>query len=955
VGRGGRSHIWLAVLAGAVVLAGVGGAAIGLGLPGWLAGTTAAVTALIAAAITERVFDAKAERAAALETRRRVLDSLMPSRTGPAHLAATAANALALLRADRSPMPFRARTREMGQLAEWRSGEETPPVLLLGGPAGVGKTRLALEFGQQVPAGWVAGWLHAGTGVDAIGAVAACDEPAVILVDDADGRTDLVPLLDALAGHCGEPVIRVLLVTRSADGLRASLAARLEERHAEIVSGAAALELGQAGGPEDEERWFGEAVCAFAAILGKPVPVLSEHFPNPGTVKTEPFVMTQARALLAVLGCGEGDPDPRRLSFGEVAGELMRHEKRRWDSTARAWDWGIGGPPADVVREHAITTLALLSNVEAAETLRRVPELRDSSAERRHAIVSWIASLYPSGPDPSPRIRPDVIGDWFVVSHLADNPSLTQGLRAELTDDQAAHALCLLARAADRLADAGPLFGQFAAGDVRRQVLAAGQAALTGDASRNLLDSVIAEQLASAPGWTLDQLTDLMNLIPEYVLLRTRITIADLIVAMDRALAADNPDEHNHGLAHALDYLGVQLGRVGRYHEALGTSTEAVALHRSLATTNPDVYPCFASALDNLMVHLGRLGREQEALAPITEAVDLYRALATTNPDAYQPYLAGTLEHVGSQLNNLGRYEEALTPTAEAIDLYRALASTNPDAYNPGLANALNSYGIMLNELGRHEEALTLTAEAVDLYRALAATNPNAYNPGLADALESLGTRLFDLGRHQEALTPTAEAVALFRALAADNPSAHNPGLADALKSLGNRLSDLDRHQEALTPTAEAVALFRALAADNPSAHNPGLARALNNYGIELYLLGRHQEALTLTVEGIALCRALAADNPNAHNPGLARALNNYGVMLEGLGQRQNALDARAEAVRLYRDLADRDPDLYQIEYHRRDGALRQEYALLGMERQATAPDLGQPNSPAVPSATEES
>jgi hypothetical protein len=41
-------------------------------------------------------------------------------------------------------------------------------------------------------------------------------------------------------------------------------------------------------------------------------------------------------------------------------------------------------------------------------------------------------------------------------------------------------------------------------------------------------------------------------------------------------------------------------------------------------------------------------------------------------------------------------------------------------------------------------------------------------------------------------------------------------------------------------------------------------------------------------------------------------------------------------------------------EYHRRDAALRREYALLGMERQAIAPDSGHAAISAIPPATEE-
>ena len=64
----------------------------------------------------------------------------------------------------------------------------------------------------------------------------------------------MVPLLEALAERHEDPAVRVVLVTRSAGGLRSALAQQLEERHAWVVSGAAELDLGTEGGPDDQVR-----------------------------------------------------------------------------------------------------------------------------------------------------------------------------------------------------------------------------------------------------------------------------------------------------------------------------------------------------------------------------------------------------------------------------------------------------------------------------------------------------------------------------------------------------------------------------------------------------------------------------------------------------------------------------------------------------------------------------
>ena len=223
MGKGRQSRVGFIVLAAAVALVAVGGSAAGLGAPVWLAGAAAAVSALIAGILVDRFFHVRDDRAAARERVREVLDELkvaVPWDHG---------DVLGLLRADRSPAPFRGRRRELQQLADWCGDDRACPVAMVSGGAGVGKSRLVLEFGLSLPDDWTVGWLHAETGQIAVSAVRAAGGPTLILIDDADGRADLVPLLDAVAEEHEGPATRVIMVTRSAIGLRAALASGLDE------------------------------------------------------------------------------------------------------------------------------------------------------------------------------------------------------------------------------------------------------------------------------------------------------------------------------------------------------------------------------------------------------------------------------------------------------------------------------------------------------------------------------------------------------------------------------------------------------------------------------------------------------------------------------------------------------------------------------------------------------
>ena len=200
-----------------------------------------------------------------------------------------------------------------------------------------------------------------------------------------------------------------------------------------------------------------------------------------------------------------------------------------------------------------------------------------------------------------------------------------------------------------------------------------------------------------------------------------------------RALAALAPDEAAR--ARALGMLGNALSALGRREEALAATQEAVAIRRKLAQTHPDAFlPDLASSLNNLGKMLSDLGRREEALEAAQEAVALYRGLARVHPEAFLPDLAMSLNNLGSDLSALGRREEALEAMEEAVRLYRGLAQAHPDAFRPDLARSLGAYGTVLQSLGRHAGAAWAFAEGVRQLAPLFHALPHAF----ADLIASL-------------------------------------------------------------------------------------------------------------------------------------------------------------------------------------------------------------------------
>ena len=518
-------------------------------------------------------------------------------------------------------------------------------------------------------------------------------------MDDADGRAhDVESLLNSLAERKGLPVIRAVLIARNGAGLRAALVALLAPGNAWIAAGATMLEVGPQGGQDDRKRWFGEAVEKLAVQLGEPVPKLPEVFPADWDPMS--FVMMQALALATILDLNDkraASPTPAgataataavsaaALSPGNAAERLMIHEKHRWRTVAPAWNF-FGGDDLEMlaqlsdVQAPAITALALLgaeNPTDAVAVLRRVPDLRDEQTMRLRAIAAAVTKLYPAGPGGAPRIRPDVIGEWFVVNQLTKDPDLAQGLHQDLTDDQAARALGMLARAADSFKPAAHLFEEFLGGDVRRQILAATMAAKTGRTGQQLLDRVVAEQLASTQDLTLEQLNELDRLIPTHAMLHTHAAIAGHTVAWYRNLAATDASDHQVELASSLDRFGDLLNQVGRFEEALNATEEAVSLFRSLAEADPARIPGLARALTTLGVEFQRLGRFAEALTPASEAVTLLQSLAETDPTCTLD-LARALNSLATRYDQLGRSKEALDTAKASVSVLRTLNDADP-------------------------------------------------------------------------------------------------------------------------------------------------------------------------------------------------------------------------------------------------------------------------------------
>ena len=673
----------------------------------------------------------------------------------------SAADALELLRPDLSPVPFQGRDAELGRLAGWRAGDI--PCYVLSGPAGAGKTRLALEAARRAQ-GWATGWLRPGEGAGLCSAVRECGEPALVLVDDADLRADLLPLLDQVCEHRlarRAPAIRVLLVTRSPQDLiqRSRAAAGGRQPSHAVLQGWAALRL--AGCPRPADQVFRDAVSAFAAVIGvrvtqTPAPPAP---PRPDRGEAEAFGVIAARALLLILDQARGETcpgpperDPRAISRASLAARLIRYEQDRW-AAATEWDWGGRDPPSRALQARVIAALTLLgadSEATAGNVLELVPMPRGAPAGLRGAIASWTASLYPPGARIG--ISPHLAGEWFAVRQLAGSPLLARSLRAELTHEQRTRALGLLGRAAGHVRGAGRLFAEFAGGDADSLVIAIGQAAVAG--ARGQHDVLIADQVrfprGPAPGgWDLAQLGRFRATATASSLPRALVAIDEARAAHYRALAARSA-VYWPGLACALGELGASLATAGRQSGALAAGREAHTLRRGLGAA--------AAGFPEELRYLLNPVNEQDALPVLRIARQTgfpvrgeYRRL--------MPQLARGL--LSSSLNDsaVAAAQEAVTAEREFVTAARQAAGTPCR----GLAASLSVLGDALARAGHYPEAVLATREAVSHWQPGDGQVRSRADTSYPEALLALSSQLGKAARAEEARTARDRALRAIR------------------------------------------------------------------------------------------------------------------------------------------------------------------------------------------------
>jgi tetratricopeptide (TPR) repeat protein len=126
--------------------------------------------------------------------------------------------------------------------------------------------------------------------------------------------------------------------------------------------------------------------------------------------------------------------------------------------------------------------------------------------------------------------------------------------------------------------------------------------------------------------------------------------------------------------ARLLNNLSNRLSDSGDRAGALRAIEEAVEIYRRLAQAQPAAFePNLAASLNNLSGQLSDSGDRAGALRAIEEAVEIRRRLAQAQPAAFEPNLAKSLNNLSNQLSDSGDRAGALRASKEATEILRRL------------------------------------------------------------------------------------------------------------------------------------------------------------------------------------------------------------------------------------------------------------------------------------------
>lgn len=756
-------------------------------------------------------------------------------------------------------VPFVGRATEMADLRDWLDAEDFVSVLLLHGPGGQGKTRLAMRVADECASGaWDVWWAHQGQSLAKSARIRSGNNELLVVVDYADRwmSSNLVALIDDLHSVSlrTSSRVRVLLLGRSANYWWPALCSVLDGR---LTTESDSRLIGALSPEVDRQDLYLAACQNFADRLECEFDATQLPMADLSRDEFKRVLALHMLALVAVDAPRLGQEVPRGAA--SASEYLLRREYAYWQQLHSRPEGPIATPPSAMRRA---VFLATISGARPRSEARRVLSLSrlTETAVDADRVIDDHRLVYPPEVENIvlQPLQPDLLGEDFVAMSI---PGAAGG-RLE-SDDWTQDAVTSLVNPVD-------------------------SGAIT-----PWRPSVLTTLIETSYRWPHIK----ENLL--YPLLMASPTLAYQAGGVALARIAGLPDVDRALLKHIAESEPPDLG----HDFAAGLAAiSASSLDAQLSSVSSDDNR--ADILDRHAWRLAAIGQRREALEVRREVLKLDRALFAKNPVRYGPKMAVSLSSFAEDLSELGDTVEALALKTEALKMAESLSTGTTAMRKSLIVMTLTNLGIEHSKQGRHTEAARVARRAVRLARQAVDSGIEDMRGPLSDALGNLTIELAALEDYKEALRPAKECLELELGFSRSDGTEVRPSLARAYDNLSRVYAGLGSTSEAVSASKRAVEICRELDRMNSGAFRHRLAMVLGNLGVRYREDGDAENSLQAAAEAVEILRWLAIENWRSAAFDMGVALNNLGTSLRESGRLREAIPAIEEATSIFERLS---------------------------------------------------
>ena len=290
---------------------------------------------------------------------------------------------------------------------------------------------------------------------------------------------------------------------------------------------------------------------------------------------------------------------------------------------------------------------------------------------------------------------------------------------------------------------------------------------------------------------------------------------------------------HRHGVATALNLLGIIARYQGTPEEADAHFEESLAIAKALG----DKW-LIAYALDNLGLTAYIHRRYEAAQQLYTESLQLARELGDKRGIAY------SLNNLGKTVNQQGEHEAAKRYHTESLHIRRELADKR------GIATSLNHLGLIAYRQEAYAESVNYHTESLAMQREL------GDKQGISYSLSHLGLIAYQQGNDTDAARYYTESLQVAREVAQSAATTNIPYLLDSLGKIALRQGKIDDARHYYTES---------LQLRQESGHSREIADSLYQFGRLSRTEGHFERSLLLFLTAERLyTETNAARNLNA-------------------------------------------------------------------------------------------